>query len=234
MGHVETETIALVLLGPALCEQVQLDRAEVVFREMIEVCERNDDRFHLGAAYANRMILWTLRGQVERVEADLRTVIQLARENGHATLERIATHNLAEQRLWQGALDEATSLARRGLALQYGHGEGTTWADKLLLARVLAARGSLGEMRTLLDEVVQHEIGEDNQVIVGVLQCCLVPHAREQWEAWLARADAVLSEDVRIELASLAQRNHALPPAKLAEIRALAIRHPVWSHRDAF
>jgi tetratricopeptide (TPR) repeat protein len=233
-GHSETETIALVMLGPALAEVKQLDRAEVVFRELIEACERADDRFHLGAAYANRMVLWTLRGQVEHVEADLRAVIQLAREAGHATLERIATHNLAEQRLWQGALDEAASLARRGLSLQRGHGEGSTWVDELLLARILAARGDLGETRALLGEISRNEIGDDNRIIVGILQCCCTTDVPDQWAAWLARADAVLSEDVRLELASLAQRHRALSPEKLAEVRILASRHPVWSRRHAF
>ena len=233
-GHSETETIALVMLGPALAEVKQLDRAEVVFRELILACERDDDRFHLGAAYANRMVLWTLRGQVERLEADLRAVIQLAREAGHATLERIATHNLAEQRLWQGALDEAVGLARRGLSLQRGHGEGSTWVDELLLARILAARGALDETAALLAEISQHEIGEDNRVIVGVLACCCAANAPDAWAHWLARADAVLSEDVRLELAALAQRNGALSPGKVMELRALASRHPVWSRRFAF
>jgi tetratricopeptide (TPR) repeat protein len=233
-GHAETETIALVMLGHALAEIMQLERAEVVFGELIEACVRNDDRFHLGAAYANRMILWTLWGRVERVEADLRTVIQLAREVGQATLERIATHNLAEQRLWQGALDEAVNLARRGLSLQRGHGEGPTWADQLLLARILAARGDVAETEVLLAEISKHDIGADNRVIVGVLECCLATGAPELWEARLANADAVVSEDVRLELASLAQRYGALPPDKLADVRALASRHPVWSRRDAF
>ncbi|HEX7838536.1 MAG TPA: hypothetical protein VF469_13770, partial [Kofleriaceae bacterium] len=232
--HRETETIALVMLGPALAEVKQLDRAEVVFGELIEVCTRYDDRFHLGAAYANRMVLWTLRGEVERVEADLRTVIQLAREAGHATLERMACHNLAEQRLWQGALDEAANLARRGLALQRGHGESLTWLDELLLARIHAARGDLAETRALLAEVSRQEIGEDNRVLVGALECCLVPGGQDAWTGWLERADAVLSDDVRLELAQLAHRSRALPPDKLAHVRALASQSPVWSRRHAF
>ena len=233
-GHAETETVALVMLGHALAEVMQLEHAELVFGELIEACVRDDDRFHLGAAYANRMILWTLWGKVERVEADLRTVIQLAREVGQATLERIATHNLAEQRLWQGALDEASNLARRGLSLQRGHGEGPTWADELLLARILAARGDVAETAALLAEISRHDIGDDNRVIVGVLECCLGSRGAEVWVDRLAGADAALSEDVRLELASLAQRYGALPPDKLADIRALASRHPVWSRRDAF
>jgi len=234
VGHAETETIALVMLGHALAEIMQLERAEVVFGELIEACVRDDDRFHLGAAYANRMILWTLWGKVERVEADLRTVIQLAREVGQATLERIATHNLAEQRLWQGALDEAANLARRGLSLQRGHGEGPTWADELLLARILAARGDVAETGSLVAGIATQDIGDDNRVIVGVLECCVAPSPPALWLDRLAIADAVLSEDVRLELASLAHRYIALPADKLAAVRALAGRHPVWSRRDAF
>ena len=234
-ARAETETIALVMLAPALAELGQLDRAEAVFAELIELCERNDDRFHLGAAYANRMVLWTLGGQVDRVEADLRAVIQLAREAGHPTLERTAAHNLAEQRLWQGAFDEAANLARRALSLQRGHGEGPTWLDELLLARILAARGDLAETRALL-AAIPGDIGEDNRVIAGALACCTAPgdDAAAAWSGWLARADAALSEDLRLELGALAHRDHLLPPDKLAALRALATRHPVWSRRHVF
>jgi len=232
--RLETETIALLMFGVTLAEAKQFDRAEVVFRELIELCELLDDRFHLGVAYANRIILWTTLGQVERAEADLATAMQLARETGHAALERIATHNLAELRLWLGALDEAVGLARRGLSLQRGHGEGALWVDQLLLARVLAARGELGEARDLLDDIARHDIGDDNRVIVGVLHSCLTPGSPEACGDWLARGDAVLGDDVRLELALLAHHHRALPPDRLAEVRALAQRNPIWSRRHAF
>jgi len=233
-GDAETETIALVMLGVVLAEAKQFDRAEVAFRELIALCERRDDRFHLGAAYSNRMILWTILGRSDRAESDLRTVIQLARETGLAALERSATHNLAEQRLWQGALDEALSLARRGLSLQRGHGEGSTWVDELLLARILAARGDVAEARGLLDEIARHDIGDDNRIIVGVLQACVAASPAAAWTGWLARADTVFDDDVRLELALLAHHQRALAPDKLADVRALAQRHPVWSRRHAF
>jgi hypothetical protein len=71
-------------------------------------------------------------------------------------------------------------------------------------------------------------------VIVGVLECCVAAGSAEVWARWLARADAALSEDVRLELAALAHRHHALSPEQLAGVRALASRHPVWSRRLAF
>ena len=230
----ETETIALVMLGAMFAEAKQFDRAEIAFRDLIALCERRDDRFHLGAAYSNRIILWTTLGQVERAEADLGTAMQLARETGHAALERIATHNLAELRLWLGALDEAVALARRALSLQRGHGEGVLWFDQLLLARVLAARGELGEARGLLDDIARHDIGDDHRVIVGVLRSCVPPGSPEDCRAWLARGDGLLDDDVRLELALLAHRHRALSPDQLAEVRALAQRNPIWSRRHAF
>ncbi|HEX4419459.1 MAG TPA: protein kinase [Kofleriaceae bacterium] len=234
-GHRETETIGLVMLGHCLAEARQIDRAEGVFAELIAVCEETGDGFHLGAAYSNRMILWIVLGQAERAEADLRRVIQLGRELGHATLERTATHNLAEQQLWQGALDEAVNLARRGLSLQRGHGEGSAWVDELLLARILAARGELDETRTLLAGLARHELGEASQIIAGVLTCCVAHSAPPVWESWLLRADRVLEDaDLRLELWALAHRHQALSPGQLATARAQAQHSPVWSRRQVF
>ena len=54
-----------------------------------------------------------------------------------------------------------------------GHGEGSTWVDELLLARILAARGDIGETAALIAAIAPHDIGDDNRVVVGVLQCCV-------------------------------------------------------------
>ena len=57
-------------------------------------------------------------------------------------MERAATYNLAEDRLWQGALDEASLLAGRSLALQRDQAEGVPTVDQLLVARIQAMQGS--------------------------------------------------------------------------------------------
>jgi tetratricopeptide (TPR) repeat protein len=234
-GQRETETIALLMLGHALAE-TRDPRAEQVFAELIALCEDTGDAFHLGAAYSNRMILWLLTGQAERAEADLRRVIQLGREIGHATLERTATYNLAEQQLWQGELDEAANLARRGLSLQRGHGEGSAWIDELLLARVLAARGEADEVRGLLADLTHHDIDDAHRLIADALACFLAASPAETWNQLLARADAVLAdnEDAQLELAALALRRGGLGPEQRAAFRAVAERHPVWSRRQIF
>jgi len=230
----ETETIALVMLSPMLALTKQFTRAEAVFRELIELCERLDDRFHLGAAYANRIVLWTNLGLLERAEADLRTVIQLARETGHATLERIATHNLAEHQLFHGAVDEALRLARRSLSLQHGHGEGATEHDQLLLARVLAARGEATEARQLVGHIAAVDLGEDNAIVVAILRCFLDDAPPAQWQPWLERARQRLNEDFQLEVARLASRKGVLSPEQRAAARALADRRSGWPGRAEF
>jgi len=233
-SHPETETIARVMLGAALASTEQFARAEVVFRDLIALCERLDDRFHLGAAYANRMVLWTSLGHVDRAEADLREVIQLARETGLATLERAATHNLAELRLFQGAFDESLRLARRALTLQRGHGEGPTWLDELLLARVLAASGELTESRQLVDEIAASDLGDDNTIVVAILRCFLDNAPTHAWQSWLESARKRLTDDLQLELAALALQKGALSPEQRASARSLASGRSAWSKRNEF
>lgn len=238
-GHGETEVIATVMLAPALVEARRLDEAERVFAALIAQCEQAGDLLHLGAAYANRTWLWADRGDVERAAADLTTVIQIAREAGQAALERIATHNLAENRLWEGLLDEAVQLARRSLSLQRGHGEGTLWPDHLLLARVLAARGETQELQRTLHELAHVDLGETEQAVVGVLDCAAKIAPAAAWAEPLARAATVLGTQVpnvniRLELADLARKRHALPEHMLDELRTLAQSNPIWSRRHTF
>ncbi|MGN6105089.1 MAG: protein kinase domain-containing protein, partial [Kofleriaceae bacterium] len=136
-GRRDTEILATLMLAMSLTDTQQLDAAEPEFAHLLAMCEAAGDRFHLGAGYANRSWLWSSRGEMARADADLQRVIQIAREIGQATLERIATYNRAESLLWAGALDAALPLARRSLSIQRGHGEGAAQWDLLLVARIL-------------------------------------------------------------------------------------------------
>ncbi len=229
LQHVEAATLARLLLAPSLVELGQLDAAEREFAELIAMCEISNDRFYLGAAHTNRTWLWSKRGDVEQTARDLRVVIQVSREGGHATLERTATYNLAEDRLWQGALGESLQLARRSLAIQRGHGEGSTAFDELLLARILAARGDQEELGVVLGGLREAELGDSNRLIVDVLVCACENRSRDQWQTAL-HASQVLPDDVRIELAHLALRHAALPPELQRQLHAIAGQHPIWSH----
>jgi tRNA A-37 threonylcarbamoyl transferase component Bud32/tetratricopeptide (TPR) repeat protein len=227
----EIETIAGVLLAPVLVELGSLSQAEVIFADVIRLCEESGDRLHYGAAHANRAWLWSKRGEVEQTANDLRVVIQVARENGQATLERIATYNLAEDRLWQGALDEASQLARRSLAIQKGHGEGDTNLDLMLLARVLAARGERDELATVLSAIKIDDVSDADRLVIAVLECARDRAPVAAWQASLA-ATADLPSDTRLELAHLAARADALDPALRAAMRDVARKHPIWARRS--
>jgi tetratricopeptide (TPR) repeat protein len=231
-GKPEVETIAALLLGCALCDLRELDEAEHVFARMIDQCTERGDRFHLAAAYGNRAWLWTARGEVDKTAEDLRLVIQIAREEGQAQLERAATHNLGEYRLWEGKLDEALQLAQRGFTLQSRAGEGSTRLDRFLLARIYAARGDHAELADML-ATFDGEAGlsEADQALLGVLHASL--RDIDDWEPVLAKLDAAcaLYVGIRLEMGHLAARHGKLTPTRQTEIVALAHTDTVWAGR---
>ncbi|MEO8700648.1 MAG: protein kinase [Kofleriaceae bacterium] len=229
----ETETLAKLMLATALVDVGEFAEAGAAFDELILACEANDDRLHLGAAYANRSWLWSAQGEVDRSAEDTRRVIQIAREIGQAMLERIATYNLAESLLWNGPLDEALQRARRSLSLQSSHGEGAAHFDQLLVARILAARGERDELSRLLAILDAAELSDSDRVIVKVLHCANAGSSMDVWTAALT-ATSELGVDNRLELAHLAVRAGTLAPELARSMRDLATSHPIWSRRSEF
>jgi len=232
LNRIESETVAGLLLGCTLSELRELGEAEQVFAEVIAACERSGDRFHLGAAYGNRAWLWSARGEAERTVEDLRAVISIARESGQAHLERVATHNLAEHRLWEGELTEALQLARRGYALQSRAGEGKTRTDRLLLGRVLAALDERRELAELL-ETFQAEAGltDDEEALIAVLRGVAFGD-EEAWRLGLAALPSLFVQ-LRVEVGLLAVRHKRLNDSLRAEIIALARTDGLWARRVA-
>jgi tetratricopeptide (TPR) repeat protein len=230
LGHHETATIAALLLGPVLSDLRELDEAERVFEEMIESCAARGDRWHLAAAYGNRAWLWSARGEIDRSEEDLRLVIQLARESGQAHYERVATHNLAETKLWRNQLDDALRLARRGLALQ-SHAEGSTRPDRLLLARVLAARGDRTELTQVLQAFADETgLADDEQVTLAILGAVAAGDPAAAASAF-GNIERVFAQ-MRIELGILAVRLGALDADQRARLAELARADPLWAERS--
>jgi tetratricopeptide (TPR) repeat protein len=229
LGRYEVETVARLLLAPALVELRRLDDAERVFADLIALCERRQDRAHIGFAYANRAWLWSARGRIERTVDDLRHVIQVARELGQASVERVGSYNLAEDRLWEGDLDDALRLAQRGFALQRAHGEGTTRPDRLLLARILAARDDRAELASILATFESEELGPDEEAIVGVLRACTRDTEPGTWRKLLQGIET-LGVAQRLELLHLAaQRGQLAIPRD--EVKLLARQDPIWANR---
>lgn len=148
MSDYETEVIAGLLLGCALVHEGSAQQAEHVFDEVIARCTQAQDRLYECRVYANRMYLW--RKQPSRAIEDLRRSIQLAREVGNPEPERVATHNLAELLYWNGNYDEALILARRGRVLQQRFWKQMP-QDTLLLGRIHAVRGELGETEEMMN-----------------------------------------------------------------------------------
>jgi tetratricopeptide (TPR) repeat protein len=229
----EAEVIAGLLLSLGLVDLGRYDEAERVFDALIAMCEQHGDRFHLGVAYANRSWLWSARGDVEKCAADLRHVIQLARESGHASVERIATYNLAESLLWAGAHGEALLLAQRSRAIQRAHGEGADHFDVMLIARILAARGDRDELLRIIPDLETSELSTSDHVILDVLRCVADDAPPEVWLPALVASDDVLGPENRLELGVLALRAGRLPAERLEILRALAAERPTWSRRLA-
>jgi tetratricopeptide (TPR) repeat protein len=223
------EIDAGLLLGVSLIGQNNLDQAERALARVIELCEASGDRFHLGVAYNNRTILWSARGDIERVASDLRVVIQLAREAGQAFVERAATYNLAEDRLWLGELDEAIALAKRSYALQAGHGEGSTRLDEMLLARVFAARDDRDELARALATLSSYELDDEEQRVFNVLRA-FANDDRVALDRALDDAEP-LSPPHRLELLHLVALRGGLGSDRRAAAVDLAKSDPIWSRR---
>ncbi|HTN82510.1 MAG TPA: ATP-binding protein, partial [Sorangium sp.] len=153
LGDHEAHVIARLLLVGSLSVAGRLDEAERHGEAVVDACLRAGDVFHLCAAYINRLFMWVKRRDEGRALEDQREAVRLARELGHAQLERWATLNLSELRYWMGALDEALPLARRCLDLQRRFfNQRPSPDDALLLARIHLARGEHDEAARHLAE----------------------------------------------------------------------------------
>jgi hypothetical protein len=167
---------------------------------------------------------------VERAAEDLRLAIQVAREAGLPSLERVSTWNLAEDRLWQGSLEESLQLARRSLALQAAHGRSGTLPDRMLLARILAARGDRGELPALLDELVSELPDGPERAMLDLLAASMTEATPARWAELLAQIDP-LEPGARLELLHLAARHNALRDEDRAQLAELVERAPIWGAR---
>jgi len=156
--------------------------------------------------------------------------VHAIKEIGKERTVLLSTHNLAEDWLWQGALDEALQLARRGLAIQRGHGEGDDNLDLLLLARVLAARDDREELATMLSLLVVDHLSDADRRVLAVLGCVRDRAGHDAWQVALAGITE-LPSDLRLELAHLALREGHLEPPLRAELHEVASKHPIWARR---
>ncbi len=197
-GDYHTRIVSLLLLAHAL---VMIDRAaeaERRFEEVIALCEEVGDDLHLAAALANRPILWSRLGRMDRARDDLGRAVELARRLGNANVERFASHNLAEVLYWQEDVDGALPLALRSRELQRRFsGAGDLPDDALLVARIRAARGELDQARAELATVRASEgLGPTAQLLLRMLELVLEPADPAAWAALEPAVRALDSAEV--------------------------------------
>src|SRR5690606_22618358 len=107
------------------------------FAEVMDMCRRYGDEFHLAVAHINRLVLWMKRGDVDGAVADLEECVRLSRRLGNAQIERPATFNLAELLYFAGQHERALPLARRSRDMQLRFVREPVYDDALLPARIL-------------------------------------------------------------------------------------------------
>ncbi|XXX71990.1 protein kinase [Sorangium sp. So ce134] len=225
LGDHEAHVIARNLLVGSLSVAGRLDEAERHGDAAVEACLRAGDAFHLCGAYINRVFMSVKRHAEDRALADQREAIRLARELGHAQLERMATLNLSELRYWMGALDEALSLARRSLDLQRRFfNQRPSPDDALLLARIHLARGEHDQAAHHLAEarasVPEPDLAPCARTLARLVQQALDDRAAGRFNAAAWRA---LVDEAR-RTAILHEHAEALHGALLSALRAGAAR----------
>ncbi|WP_437902043.1 protein kinase [Sorangium sp. So ce327] len=221
VGDHEAHVIARLVLVASLSMARRLDEAERHAEAVVEACLRAGDVFHLCTAYINRVFMWVKRREEGRAVADQREAVRLARELGHAQLERWATLNLAELRYWLGAPDEALPLARRSLDLQRRYfNKRPSPDDVLLLARIHLARGEHDEAARHLAEarasLPEPDLTPCARTLARLVQQALDDRAAGRFDAAAWRA---LVDEAR-QTAILHEHAEALHSAALSALRA--------------
>jgi tetratricopeptide (TPR) repeat protein len=246
LGDAGTRVEALLMLAPALASEGRLADAERRFADVVALCEQTGDRLHLGAAYINRIVIWIKRQDHEQAARDQRRALSIARELGHADMERYATYNLAELLYYRGAYEEAEPLARRARELQLRLHARPTPDDTLLLARIAGAAGLRGEAVALLGWVREQCPDDLSRPSVRAILRCVelliqgpAPDEPADWDALLAetRRCALLDElrDAAYHAAARAVAAGRSDEARrrIDEAAAEATDSPLWQGRLA-
>ncbi|WP_235880006.1 serine/threonine-protein kinase [Polyangium aurulentum] len=146
----EPHVIGLLILSFQLASAGRLAEAAARFDEVIALSNAEDDLPHLGAAYGNRVALWMAKNEPAGAVDDLQRAIEIARQVGNPTLERVAAYNVAMLLLWADRPAEALPIARRARLLEERFGDRPVPSCSLLLARILLFTDEVEEARTLV------------------------------------------------------------------------------------
>jgi tetratricopeptide (TPR) repeat protein len=134
----EPYTQSLSMLAWGLACLGRFEDSEQAFARCISVFEEHGDMIGLAGALQNRCTLSFLSNAIDRVLADYKRVIQIAREYGFPISECLATKDLGEIYFLLGRTSEAEPYAQRGIEM-YMQTLGET-ASRVYNAQTLLAR----------------------------------------------------------------------------------------------
>lgn len=212
VGDWDSEAISRVVLGVALSFLGKLDASAACFEEAIARSRARGDLLHLASAHNSRVLLWLRHQSVEPALQDLQRTVELARELGHAQLERIASFNLAEVLHWLGREVEALPYARRAHTLgQRFFGDAPMPLEAVLVARIAVAGTEPSLARESLAWVERHvaaeRLGPVTRAQVGLVRQLLAQGSRppgpedlDIWQGLLEEAAPHASDDELLEL----------------------------------
>ena len=236
----ETFVISLLLNGYVLATLGRLAESEGAFDRVIPLCTERGDKLHLGAAVGNRFMLWTCRNDKERLIADLKQLLEIAREMGNGRMEQQAHFYLGVFQRWLDNLAEAEKHARRAVEIdQRRFGEAARPESQLLLARVLAAKAEHAAARAILAEIRARaararergdreiELLPGEQAFFTMVDLATRHSDEPEWDALQAQAGQCLTGQDLIEVlemrARAAQRARRQEGARRAFQEALGI-----------
>ncbi|MDP2275599.1 MAG: serine/threonine-protein kinase [Archangium sp.] len=193
-GEVETVLGAFALAASVACVEGALERSETLFAAGLALWARCGHPVVGCALLINRPMLWMARGQVDEALSDLAEAARSSRRLGHAQIERVASHNLAQYLLWLGRVAESEALARRAVALaKLRLGEAAPAADALLLARVAVEKGDAAEARALVRSVGTRSLNPSEALQRDVVLAWLGEGA---WTTVLVARDGVVPDEL--------------------------------------
>lgn len=150
----ETLVVSQLMLGGLYAWLDRLDDAEQTFEQVITRCRARSDTLHLATALGNRVHLWAIRGDWQRLAADLEEGLMLARVLGNVLLERNAHYNVAAFHYWRGELHAARTHLDRLLDLDARRGGRELRPEaSLLQARIELAAGDLDMARAIAADI---------------------------------------------------------------------------------
>ncbi|XXX77714.1 protein kinase [Sorangium sp. So ce134] len=200
----ETRVIALIQLGFLLPGLGRHDDAHRALDRVVALCEEHGDQLHLSSALNVRGMLWANLGDRDRLMADMKRSLSIARALGQVSLELMGEFNLAEFLLFLGDHAAAEPHVRRAQALDRRLSGDAGRADvPLLEARLLMYRGeerAAAEIAARLRAPSHVPLLPSQDVLCTMIELSLRDASPAEWDALEERAEryAVLQERLEV------------------------------------